>query len=68
MTRWEYASLVHEAPASKAVLDELGAEGWELVSLVQGSQTGQMLYVFKRPVPVPDAGTEAAKGGSHDGS
>ena len=50
MTRWEYASMLHEAPASKATLDELGAEGWELVSVIQGTQTGQMLYVFKRPV------------------
>jgi hypothetical protein len=50
MTRWEYASIVQEAPANKATLDELGAEGWELVSVLQGTGTGSLLYIFKRPL------------------
>lgn len=53
MTQWEYASILSDGPATKETLDGLGAEGWELVSLIQGRQTGQMLYVFKRPVAAP---------------
>jgi hypothetical protein len=49
MTTWEYASILSDGPAKKETLDELGADGWELVSLLQGTQTQQLLYVFKRP-------------------
>jgi hypothetical protein len=49
MTLWEYASILVDAPASKEDLDKLGAQGWELVSVLQGRQTNQILYVFKRP-------------------
>ena len=49
MTTWEYASILSEGPAKKETLDSLGAEGWELVSVLQGAQTMQLLYVFKRP-------------------
>jgi hypothetical protein len=51
MTRWEYSSILEDAPASKATLDELGAQGWELVSVLQGTQSQKLLYVFKRPLP-----------------
>ena len=50
MKTWEYISLAEDAPAAKAALDALGAEGWELVSVVQGIHSGKLLYVFKRPV------------------
>ncbi len=49
MQQWEYASLMSEGPASKDTLNELGDQGWELVSLIQGRDTGNILYVFKRP-------------------
>lgn len=49
MIRWEYASILNDGPASRDTLNELGGEGWELVSLIQGRDTGQILYVFKRP-------------------
>lgn len=49
MQLWEYASLMSEGPATKDTLNQLGDEGWELVSLIQGRDTGQLLYVFKRP-------------------
>ncbi|MGE0702188.1 MAG: DUF4177 domain-containing protein [Hyphomicrobiaceae bacterium] len=52
MTQWEYASILVDGPASKETLDNLGSEGWELVSILQGRQTNQILYVFKRPLPV----------------
>lgn len=49
MQQWEYASILNDGPASRDTLNELGAEGWELVSIIQGAQTLQLLYVFKRP-------------------
>ena len=51
MTKWEYSSTLTDGPATKDVLNALGAEGWELVSVIQGAQTLQILYVFKRPLP-----------------
>jgi hypothetical protein len=35
--------------AAEAELDQLGADGWELVSAVAGSESGSVLCVFKRP-------------------
>lgn len=49
MTLWEYASILNDGPATKETLDGLGSQGWELVSVIQGQQTMQLLYVFKRP-------------------
>ena len=49
MTTWEYASILNEGPAPKPTLDGLGADGWELVSELQGTETKQLLYDFKRP-------------------
>jgi hypothetical protein len=46
---WEYASILSDGPARKETLDALGGEGWELVSVLQGAQTMQLLYVLKRP-------------------
>ncbi len=60
MTLWEYASILSDGPASKPTLDELGAQGWELVSVLQGHTSSQILYVFKRPKaadPVLEAGS-----------
>ena len=49
MNRWEYASIMSEGPATRDVLNDLGDQGWELISFLQGKDTGQILYVFKRP-------------------
>ena len=49
MTTWEYASILNDGPAPKPTLDDLGADGWELVSVLQGVETKQLLYIFKRP-------------------
>ena len=60
MTLWEYASILVDSPASKTTLDDLGAQGWELVSVLQGHTSSQILYVFKRPLttdPVLAAGS-----------
>lgn len=48
--KWEYASILNDGPAPKPTLDALGQDGWELVTVLQGAQTMQLLYVFKRPV------------------
>ena len=51
MSRWEYASILTEGPASRDSLNELGEQGWELISFLQGRDSGSILYVFKRPKP-----------------
>ncbi len=57
---WEYASILNDGPAKKETLDALGAEGWELVSVLQGVQTMQLLYVFKRPAAAASPAPEGA--------
>lgn len=56
MTRWEYETLrppreatKKEASDPKAELNELGAEGWELVTTVEYVGGGTKHLVFKRP-------------------
>ncbi|MGK2966733.1 MAG: DUF4177 domain-containing protein [Tepidiformaceae bacterium] len=54
MPAWEYASLLNSGPATRDELNNLGSEGWELVSVVRAdnaaSNSPQLLYVFKRQV------------------
>ena len=50
MTQWEYQSAMFPTPASRETLNSFGAEGWELVSVLQGIESKQILYVFKRPL------------------
>lgn len=48
--RWEYKDLIRtlpdEAPLTKAELDALGSESWELAAVVQQGQ--QLHFYFKR--------------------
>ncbi|MFV0375119.1 hypothetical protein [Microbacterium sp.] len=49
MTRWEYMTtplLIHN---TAAILNNWGAQGWELVQVVPGPEGGLVGY-FKRPV------------------
>jgi hypothetical protein len=39
---------MNEGPASREQLNDLGNEGWELVSVVAGQNSMKLLYVFKR--------------------
>lgn len=65
MTRWEYRQVFgseYELAAARATerLNELGADGWELVAALPcpGTDTGAIvsaLYVLKRRLPSPDA-------------
>ena len=48
ISRWEYASTVTPGPAPREQLEQLGADGCELVS-VMDLGPGQLPYVFKRP-------------------
>lgn len=51
MTKWEYLTaplLIHN---TKAILDNFGADGWELVQVVPGpNNPEQLVAYFKRPV------------------
>lgn len=49
--KWEYLTtplLIHN---TKAILDNFGSDGWELVQVIQGPQGPESLVAyFKRPV------------------
>lgn len=51
MTTWEYLTaplLIHN---TKAILDNFGADGWELVQIVPGPNPESLVAYFKRPRP-----------------
>lgn len=48
MTTWEYLTaplLIHN---TKAILDNFGADGWELVQIVAGPTPENLVAYFKR--------------------
>ena len=50
VTRWEYLTaplLIHN---TKAILDNFGRDGWELVSVTSGMNPEQLVAWFKRPL------------------
>lgn len=49
MQTWEYATVPLIVHATKAILDQWGSDGWELVQVVQSPETGLVAYL-KRPV------------------
>jgi hypothetical protein len=49
MTKWEYLTaplLVHN---TKAILDTFGEDGWELVTVIPGMNSENLVAYFKRP-------------------
>jgi hypothetical protein len=50
MTKWEYATVPLLVHATKQILDNWGSDGWELVSLVPGPNSEQLVAYMKRPV------------------
>ncbi|MCI7551807.1 MAG: hypothetical protein PUK40_06910 [Actinomycetaceae bacterium] len=49
MTTWEYITaplLIHN---TKAILDNWGADGWELVTVIPGPDGQNLVAYFKRP-------------------
>jgi hypothetical protein len=50
MTKWEYVTVPVLVHATKQILDNWGADGWELVQLLPGPNSDNLLAVFKRPL------------------
>ena len=49
--RWEYATIPLLIHNTKAILDNFGADGWELVQLAPGPNPDTLVGYFKRPIP-----------------
>jgi hypothetical protein len=50
MTKWEYFTVPLLVHATKEILDNAGADGWELVSVVPGPTPESLVAYLKRPV------------------
>ena len=54
MTKWEYSTIPLLTHATKAILDQWGADGWELVQVVHGPKGSDSLVAYlKRPLQEP---------------
>jgi hypothetical protein len=51
MTTWEYATVPLLTHSTKLILDQWGADGWELVTVLPGPTGEQLVAYFKRPKP-----------------
>lgn len=49
LTVWEYATVPLLTHATKAILDQWGSDGWELVSVLPGPTGEQHVAYLKRP-------------------
>ena len=49
MQKWEYATVPLLVHATKQILDNWGEDGWELVALVPGPNSEQLVAYLKRP-------------------
>ncbi len=50
MTKWEYVTVPILVHATKQILDNWGADGWELVQVVAGPNAESLVAYLKRPV------------------
>ncbi|MCB5170268.1 DUF4177 domain-containing protein [Streptomyces bambusae] len=49
MTTWEYATVPLRTHSTKEILDQWGADGWELVQVIQNpDDPEQLVAVLKR--------------------
>lgn len=48
--RWEYLTAPVQIHNTKAILDNFGRDGWELVTVTSGMSAEQYVGWFKRPV------------------
>jgi hypothetical protein len=48
MTKWEYATVPLLVHATKQILDTWGEDGWELVQVVPGPNSEQLVAYLKR--------------------
>jgi hypothetical protein len=53
MTKWEYATVPLLVHATKQILDNWGDDGWELVGIVPGPNSEQLVAYMKRPKSSP---------------
>jgi len=62
MQRWEYMqTTIPGNVASKTNLDDMGAQGWELVSVFMRYLSGwETIFYFKRPVESPTSAGKVA--------
>lgn len=51
MTRWEYFTAPILVHMSQQILNNFGADGWELVQVVPGPNPESLVGYFKRPLP-----------------
>lgn len=49
ITQWEYATVPLLTHATKQILDQWGADGWELVTVLPGPTGEQHVAYLKRP-------------------
>ncbi len=49
MQKWEYMTAPLLIHATKQILDNFGADGWELVTVIPGPNAEQLVAYFKRP-------------------
>lgn len=49
LTTWEYATVPLLTHATKAILDQWGGDGWELVTVLPGPTGEQHVAYLKRP-------------------
>jgi len=49
MTIWEYATVPLLTHVTKQILDQWGADGWELVTVLPGPTGEQLVAYLKRP-------------------
>lgn len=50
VTAWEYATVPLLTHATKQILDQWGADGWELVTVLPGPTGEQLVAYLKRPL------------------
>ena len=51
MQKWEYATVPLLVHATKQILDNWGEDGWELVQVVPGPNSENLVAYMKRPRP-----------------
>lgn len=49
MTTWEYSTIPLIVHSTKQILDQWGADGWELVQVVPGPGGNGLVAYLKRP-------------------
>jgi hypothetical protein len=49
MAKWEYATVPLLVHATKQILDNWGDDGWELVAVIPGPNSEQLVAYLKRP-------------------